>query len=67
MKILTDSEKLEIARKGLAAVRALMNESQGVAGLHLNGDLAPWAELERGGQFEEWLADFNQAEDVLGT
>lgn len=31
---------------------ALMSGSEGVAGLHLNGDLAPWTELEPGGQFE---------------
>jgi hypothetical protein len=36
-------------------VEALINDSHGVAGLHLNGDLSEWSELELGGQFEEWL------------
>lgn len=30
----------------------LMNESDGVAGLHLNGDVADWSELVPGGRFE---------------
>lgn len=30
----------------------LMAESQGVCGLHLNGDHAPWSEIEQGGRFE---------------
>ena len=45
---------------GIAAVRNLINESQGVAGLHLNGDLALWCELRTGGQFEGWLLDFDK-------
>lgn len=36
-------------------VEILMNESHGVAGLHQNGDVAEWGELELGGRFEEWL------------
>lgn len=27
-------------------LRSLMGESDGVAGYHLNGDVAPWADLE---------------------
>ena len=47
--------------KGLKAVEDLMNESAGVDGLHLNGDLAPWEELRTGGRFEDWLKDFDDA------
>lgn len=36
-------------------LNALINESHGVSGLHLNGWVAPWSELLTGGQFEEWL------------
>ena len=50
-------------QKGLRAVRDLINSSQGVYGLHLNGDPSPWEELEEGGEFEEWLIDFNIAEE----
>ena len=30
----------------------LMSESYGIIGLHLNGDVAPWSEIEEGGRFE---------------
>ena len=33
-------------------INSLIHESSGVAGLHLNDDLAPWGELEAGGRFE---------------
>ena len=53
--------ELAVARKGLEAVASLMDESHGVGGLHLNGDLAPWDELRTGGEFEEWLIAFDNA------
>ena len=53
--------ELAVARKGLEAVESLINESHGVSGLHLNGDLAPWNELRTGGRFEEWLIAFDDA------
>jgi hypothetical protein len=52
-------------RAGIKAVRDLINESHGVTGLHLNGDVATWQELEEGGYSEEWLIDFNRAEKAL--
>ena len=45
----------------LNSVEVLMDESDGVCGLHFNGDNAPWSELLEGGRFEEWLIDFSQA------
>lgn len=53
--------EIERLRKGLAAVDALIRESGGVAGLHLNGDIATWDELRTGGRFEGWLVDFDAA------
>jgi len=50
-------------RKGLNAVAALIKESYGVSGLHLNGDIASWDELRTGGRFEDWLIDFDTAID----
>ena len=41
----------------------LMENSSGVAGLHLNGDVAPWSELTKGGQFEEWLLPLSEPRD----
>ena len=48
-------------RKAHNAVIDLINSSQGVYSLHLNGDGAPWETLRTGGQFEEWLLDFDEA------
>jgi len=46
-------DKLLAALEGLAGdIHSLIHESSGVAGLHLNDDLAPWYELEAGGRFE---------------
>ena len=53
--------ELAVARKGLEAVASLMDESQGVGGLHMHGDFAPWSGLRTGGRFEEWLVAFDDA------
>lgn len=50
--------------EGLLAVESLILESNGVAGLHLNGDLASWGELRTGGRFEEWLYQFDDALEI---
>ena len=46
---------------GINAVANLIDNSTGVEGLHLNGDIAPWNELRTGGRFESWLVDFDDA------
>jgi hypothetical protein len=47
--------------RAIEAVKALIEESRGVAGLHLNGDEAPWEDLRTGGRHQEWLLDFDAA------
>jgi uncharacterized small protein (DUF1192 family) len=49
-------------KNGVSEVHALIESSYGVAGLHLNGDVAPWSELMKGGRFEDWLADLPDKE-----
>lgn len=52
-------------RHCLNSVSDLIDNSDGVAGLHQNGDIAEWGELREGGRFEEWLIDFDVAiEDI---
>ena len=48
--------EVERLREAVDAVFTLIADSHGVAGLHLNGDVAPWDELLRGGHYEDWLA-----------
>jgi len=38
-------------------IKALAAESEGVAGLHQNGDVAPWSDLLEEGEFSPWLGD----------
>lgn len=56
-----EEQKNATLQKGLTAVEALIGESAGVSGLHLNGDIAPWQDLRTGGRFDSWLADFDAA------
>ena len=59
-----DPSDIDVLKEGILAIRCLINNSEGVAGLHLNGDIAKWSDLEEGGFFESWLTAFNQAELV---
>ncbi len=52
-------------KKGIKAVSDMMLETNGVCGLHLNGDIAFWHELRSGGKYEEWLLDFDEAEKIV--
>jgi hypothetical protein len=47
------------------AVDVLIAYSGGVDGLHLNGEVAPWDDLTRGGKFEGWLGALDDARDLL--
>lgn len=60
-------EENKALRDGIKAVRELIDNSGGVDGLALNGDIMLWSDLEQGGAFEKWLLDFNKAEDFLGV
>lgn len=50
-----NQQLLDALRKLTNDVTDLINDSGGVYGLHLNGDLASWDELTEGGRYEEWL------------
>lgn len=45
----------------------LVSSSSGVAGLHLDGDPAPWIDLTEVGRFEEWTQAFVDARAALNT
>ena len=60
------SDEMALLEKGLNAVLHLIENSQGVVGLHLNGEVAPWDELRTDGQFEAWLYDFDKAIEAIG-
>lgn len=58
-------EERERLMRAIKAVQDLINESHGVYGLHLNGDLSPWDELLEGGKYEEWLLPLSKALEPL--
>ena len=65
-------EPRESALRGAAkamheALTSLIQESTGVVGLHLNGDVAPWDELLAGGRYEEWLLAYNDLGAALAA
>lgn len=63
---LTQVARLREALAGvLTDIDALVDQSEGVAGLHLNGDVAPWADLLPGGRYETWLATVADARAAL--
>lgn len=46
---------------GLNCVAELIDNSDGVSGIHMNGHVVEWEDLREGGSFEEWLLDFDCA------
>jgi hypothetical protein len=56
-------DKGKTLEAGIKSVVELIDDSEGVYGLHLNGDGAPWDSLRTGGSFEEWLLDFDKAQE----
>lgn len=58
----------ELRKSGRAVLedmQALIGDSEGVAGLHLNGDIAPWDTLLTGGEYEQWLMSLDEFETAL--
>lgn len=53
LELIRQRDELLAALRGLVGdVQGLMEESEGVACLHRNGDVAPWSELDAGGRYE---------------
>lgn len=53
LELIRQREDLLVVMRGVVSdIQGLIAESEGVIGLHLNGDIAPWSELEAGGRFD---------------
>lgn len=58
---------VEALTKLVGGLDYLIGGSYGVAGLHQNGETAPWGDLTRGGCCEEWLRVLDDARDTLAA
>lgn len=60
-----NQDLLAALKECVTAVNDLIAESEGVYGLHLNGDYSPWSEIEEGGRFETWLLPIADATRLI--
>lgn len=61
------ADLVEALTKLVGGLDYLIGGSYGVAGLHQNGETAPWGDLTRGGCCEEWLRVLDDARDTLAA
>lgn len=61
-----DAARLKLALNELVnSINELIDRSDGVSGLHLNGDVAPWPSLHGSGRFRAWLCALDDASELL--
>ena len=60
-----NKELLEALKRVVFDLNELSNNSDGVSGLHQNGDIAKWSSLRSGGFNEGWLLRVDEAECVI--
>jgi hypothetical protein len=67
IKPVPDTKAHELLNLLLDDLDALVDNSEGVAGLHPNGDVASWESLREGGRFETWLMRMGEARAFLDS
>lgn len=67
IKPVPDAKARELLNLLLDDLDALIDNSEGVTGLHLNGDVASWESLREGGTFETWLMRMDEARAFLDS
>ena len=60
-----NKELLEGLKRVVFDLNELSNNSDGVIGLHQNGDIARWSSLRSGGFNEGWLLSIDEAEGTI--
>jgi hypothetical protein len=61
-EILALETRLDKAIAVVEDLRGLISESDGVYGLHKNGENAPWHTLMMGGEFGAWLYSLSEVD-----
>ena len=63
-----DARQADLAKAAIAALHDiddLVANSEGVSGLHMNGDMAPWSEIMDGGAFGAWLQSVERLREAI--
>ncbi len=51
------AERTDMLERGIGEFQEIMDNSEGVAGWHLNDAVAPWGELLNGLNLEDWIVE----------
>lgn len=63
-----EASQAALAKAAIAALRDIddiVANSEGVSGLHLNGDMAPWSEIMDGGAYGAWLQSVERLREAI--
>jgi len=63
-----DARQADLAKAAITALHDLddlVANSEGVSGLHLNGDMAPWSEIMDGGAYGAWLQSVERLREAI--
>ena len=63
-----EASQAALAKAAIAALHDiddLVANSEGVSGLHLNGDMAPWSEIMDGGAYGAWLQSVERLREAI--
>ena len=63
-----DARQADLVTAAIAALHDiddLVANSDGVSGLHMNGDMAPWSEIMDGGAFGAWLQSVERLREAI--
>jgi len=63
-----DARQADLAKAAITALHDiddLVANSEGVSGLHLNGDIAPWSEIMDGGAHGAWLQSVERLREAI--
>ena len=63
-----DARQADLAKAAITALHDIddiVANSEGVSGLHLNGDIAPWSEIMDGGAYGAWLQSVERLREAI--
>ena len=63
-----DARQADLAKAAITALHDiddLVANSEGVSGLHLNGNMAPWSEIMDGGAYGAWLQSVERLREAI--